>query len=75
MKQGNRNIVKRLRFLDLQAEQLEQLLEWKGISFTDLIHALIAREYATSQPYVPKEIESHNSVVNSHRFCRHLLVR
>ena len=65
MKQGNRNIVKRLRFLDLQAEQLEQLLEWKGISFTDLVHMLIAHEYATSQPYVPRESELQNSVVRA----------
>ena len=42
MKQGNRNIIKRLRFLDLHAEQLEQLLVWKGISFTELMHDLIA---------------------------------
>lgn len=65
MKPGNRNIVKRLRFSDQQAEQLEQLLEWKGISFTDLVHALIAHEYATSQPYVPRDIESQNSVVRA----------
>ncbi len=63
MKQGNRNIVKRLRFLDQQAEQLEQLLAWKGISFTELVHDLIAHEYAMSQPYVPRETEAHNSVI------------
>ena len=65
MKQGKRNIVKRLRFLEIEAEQLEQLLELKGISFTNLVHALIAHEYRMSQPYVPRENETQLGVIQA----------
>lgn len=65
MKQGNRNVVKRLRLLDEQAEQLEQLLASKNISFTDLMHALIAQEYCRNQPYVPREADVLESVIKA----------
>ena len=65
MKQGNRNIVKRLRFSDLQAEQLEQLLMLKGLGFTDLVHALIAHEFLMSQFYVPHQKDMQESVVQA----------
>lgn len=57
MGNGKRNIVKRLRFLEIQAQQLDQLLELKNLSFTDFIHALIAQEFCRHQPYVPAEPE------------------
>jgi len=65
MKQGNRNIVKGLRFLDQQVEQLEQLLAAKNISFTDLVHTLIAQEFLRNKPYVPQEHDVLQSVIKA----------
>lgn len=53
MKQGKREIVKRLRFLALQAEQLEALLKSENMIFTDFVHRLIAQEVMRKANYVP----------------------
>jgi hypothetical protein len=57
MKQGSRNIVKRLRFLAEQSQQLDQLLEAENMIFTDYIHLLIGREFMKMQHTVLHEIE------------------
>ena len=57
MKQGSRNIVKRLRFLAEQSQQLDQLLQSENMIFTDYIHLLIGREFMKAQHTVLYEIE------------------
>ena len=57
MPNGKRNIVKRLRFLAEQAQQLDQLLIRENMIFTDFIHLLIAREFMSKQHTVLKYVE------------------
>nr|WP_279053186.1 plasmid mobilization relaxosome protein MobC [Acinetobacter tandoii] len=57
MEKGKRNIVKKLRFLEIQAQQLNQLLESENMIFTDFIHLMIGREFMKMQHTVLHEIE------------------
>lgn len=57
MEKVKRNIVKKLRFLEIQAQQLDQLLQAENMIFTDYIHLLIGREFMKKQHTVLYEIE------------------
>ena len=59
MEKGKRSITKRLRFLALQAQQLDQLLIKHDVIFTDFIHCLIAQEFMKNQHTVLKVVELH----------------
>ncbi len=65
MKQGKREIVKRLRFLALQAEQLDALLKSENMIFTDFVHHLIAHEVMRNthsvvrvEEQIPEELDT-----------------
>ncbi len=57
MKTGKRTITKRLRFLALQEQQLDQLLIANSMNFTDFVHWLIGQAFMKTQHTVPKETE------------------
>lgn len=57
MKNGKRIITKRLRFLALQEQQLDQLLVENRMIFTDFVHWLIAQAFMKTQHTVHKETE------------------
>lgn len=57
MKTGKRTITKRLRFLALQEQQLDQLLITNSMNFTDFVHWLIGQAFMKTQHTVPKETE------------------
>ena len=71
MPNGKRNIVKRLRFLAEQAQQLDQLLIRENMIFTDFIHLLIAREFMSKQHTVLKHVEITDEPEKVEIKCRH----
>jgi hypothetical protein len=54
MEKGKRSITKRLRFLALQAQQLDQLLIDHNMIFTDFVHGLIEYAFMKNQYTVLK---------------------